>query len=50
MGGGVIIFRELSGANFLKPVYTFFILNRSTVKGKVFITNSYSLDRMWNID
>ena len=40
MDGGVIIFRELSGANFLKPVYTLVMLNRSTVNGKVFITNS----------
>jgi len=40
MDAGVIIFKELSGANFLKPVYTFVVLNRNTVNGKVFITDS----------
>jgi hypothetical protein len=45
MGAGVIIFKELSGANFLKPGYTFIMLNRSTENGKDFITNSYSLER-----
>jgi hypothetical protein len=35
MDAEVIIFKELSGANFLKPDYTFVMLNRSTVNGKV---------------
>ena len=38
MNSGVIIVKELSGANFLKPVHTFLTLNRSTVNGKIFIT------------
>jgi hypothetical protein len=42
---GVIIFKELSGAILLKLLNTFVMLNRSTVNGRVFITNSYSFER-----
>ena len=43
MDAGNIIFRELSGSNFLRPPCTFVMLNRSTVNGKVSISNCYSL-------